>query len=199
MYHFWQLIISSIFISCSPRDEPKFHLNVCVQNTAWYVGNKLFASRNPKINLAIYVIIPRNGVDDSWEKGWKCGPKGDSVYFTVLAAFQLADWRGGGTSQLSNTHRVRERERRGGNGGCKKRQGCGCGVGERLRDYWTPVYFVDIATGTFFIVSQLSLSHGLSLDLPLLSPLSSLFPSWGYKSTLRRYGLKPRSVRRSIC
>lgn len=43
----------------------------------------------------------------------------------------------------------------GGEGGrrCKKRRERGCGVGERLRDYWTLVYFVDIAAVPFFIVS----------------------------------------------
>lgn len=50
---------------------------------------------------------------------------------------------------------------------------CGCGVGERLRDYWTPVYFADIVPWyPFFIVSCPSFSHpGFTL---LLSSSSSV-------------------------
>lgn len=58
---------------------------------------------------------------------------------------QLADWKGGGPPGF-----VIPMERR---WGCKKRRERGCGVEERLRDYWTLVYFVDIAAVPFFIVS----------------------------------------------
>lgn len=80
-------------------------------------------------------------------------PKGDSVYFTVPAAFswqigEVADHLPGS----SNTRREGMKMQ-------KARRERGCGVGERLRDYWTPVYFVDIAARWYlFLLCLVALS-----------------------------------------
>jgi len=53
-------------------------------------------------------------------------------------------------------------------GAQKGAEGCGCDVGERLRDYRTLVYFVDIAAPPFLLCHSppLSLSLSLSLSFP---------------------------------
>lgn len=106
------------------------------------------------------------------KRGESSGPKGDSVYFTAPAAFavgRLERWR---TSRLRNSHREEM-------GGCKKRRERGCGVGERLRDYWTLVYFVDIAAVPFFFYCVVALSfsprtHPSRLPLEAIKALSAV-------------------------
>lgn len=95
------------------------------------------------------------------KRGESSGPKEDSVYFTAPAAFavgRLERWR---TSRLRNSHGEETGLR-------KKRRERGCGVGERLRDYWTLVYFVDIAAVPFFLLCRSSLF--LTPDSPGLPP-----------------------------
>jgi len=57
-------------------------------------------------------------------------------------------------------------EEGGGEGAQKGAEGCGCDVGERLWDYRTPVYFVDIAAPPFLLCHSPPLSLSLSLSSP---------------------------------
>lgn len=127
------------------RVASKRSLTVRLQNMLWRAGNKLLASPSSKIKPAIYIIIPRNGARVIVREREICRDvrtaRGDSVYFTVPSAY---------SRQIGEVAVGRL--------WCKKRRGYGgCGVGERLRDYWTSVYFADIAPWYPFLLCHASL------------------------------------------
>lgn len=116
------------------------------------------------------------------------GPEGDSVYFTAPAAFavgRLERWR---TSRLRNSHGEEMGRGGGGKGEMQKEEGTWLRCRGKIAGLLDAGVFRRYRRDAFFYcVVALSFS-------PRTHPLRR-----SYKSTLRRYGLKPRSLRRSIC
>lgn len=107
--------------------------------------------------------------------------RGILFILTIPSGLPVLDryWRGSGLPPLDG----------GGGLWCKKRRECGgCGVGERLRDYWTPVYFRRYRPrGTLFYCAPcLSFSRsGFTLSFPIQrEAIKALSAGYGFKAAV---------------
>lgn len=148
----------------------------------------------------------RGGREGGRERRW---PKGDSVYFTIPAALESADWRGGRPIPGSVIPRGERTE--GGGMAAAGRRGKGeCGWGKIAGLPDAGVFCRYRRAALFYRVAALSFSRSSTFapryaDLPLShsrthSPPPRFIPSGrGTESILHRYAVVAASVDLLIC